>query len=124
VPLYQKLYSAEAEDFRSENAEVPAAVDLIGSHTQGRGIWVIDRATARSCWNPCWRVAERFVIRSTGKGPVIDRRNLYGTVAEVAGRCRLQHKARIVKIQDSREKVYELRYGAVPVQLPGRSEQL
>ncbi len=28
--------------------------------------------------------------------------------AEVAGRCRLQYKARIVKIQDGREKVYEL----------------
>ncbi|HLI82693.1 MAG TPA: type III-B CRISPR module RAMP protein Cmr1, partial [Bryobacteraceae bacterium] len=35
VPLYQKLYSAEAKDFRSENDEVLAAVDLIRSHTQG-----------------------------------------------------------------------------------------
>ena len=125
VPLYQKLYSAEAHDFRSENDEVLTAVDLIGSRTRGRGIWVIDRGGDRKkLLEPLLDRAERFVIRSIGKRSVIDRRNLCGTVAEVAGRCRLAHKARIVKIQDGREKVYELRYGAVPIQLPGRSEKL
>jgi hypothetical protein len=43
VPLYQKLFSVEAKDFHSENAEVLAAVDLVRSHTQGRGIWTMDR---------------------------------------------------------------------------------
>ena len=37
VPLYQKLYSVEAQDFRSENDEILAAVDQIRSHTQGHG---------------------------------------------------------------------------------------
>ena len=125
VPLYQKLYSAEAKDFRSENDEVLAAVDLIRSHTQGRGIWVIDRGGDRKkLLEPLLDRAERFVIRSTGKRSVIDRRHLCGTVAEIAGRCRLTHKARIVKIQDAKEKAYELRYGAVPIELPGRSEKL
>jgi hypothetical protein len=125
VPLYQKLYSAEAKDFRSENDEVLAAVDLVRSHTQGRGIWVIDRGGDRKkLLEPLLDRAERFVIRSTGKRSVIDRRHLCGTVAEIAGRCRLTHKARIVKIQDAKEKAYELRYGAVPIELPGRSEKL
>jgi Transposase DDE domain len=125
VPLYQKLYSAEASDFRSENDEVLTAVDLIRSHTRGRGIWVIDRGGDRKkLLEPLLDRAERFVIRSTGKRSVIDRRKLCGTVAEVAGRCRLAHGARIVKIQDGQEKTYELRYGAVPIQLPGRSEKL
>jgi len=124
VPLYQKLYSAAAKDFRSENDEVLAAVDLIRSQTQGRGIWVIDRGGDRKkLLEPLLDRAERFVIRSTGKRSVIDRRHLCGTVAEVAGRCRLT-QARIVKIQDANEKAYELRYGAVPIQLPGRSEKL
>lgn len=125
VPLYQKLYSAEAKDFRSENDEVLTAVDLIRTHTQGRGIWAIDRGGDRKkLLEPLLDRAERFVIRSTGKRSVIDRRKLSGTVAEVAGRCRLTHKARIVKIQDGQEKTYELRYGAEPVHLPGRSETL
>jgi len=125
VPLYQKLFSVEAEDFTSENAEVLAAVDLIRTHTQGRGIWAIDRGGDRKkLLEPLLDRGERFVIRSTGKRTVIDRRHLQGSVAEVAGRCRLRHQARIIKIQDGQEKAYELRYGAEPIRLPGRAEQL
>jgi hypothetical protein len=125
VPLYQKLYSAEAKDFTSENAEVLAAVDLIRKHTLGRGIWTIDRGGDRKkLLEPLLDRGERFVIRSTGKRTVIDRRKLQGSVAEVAGRCRLRHRARIIKIQDGKEKVYDLRYGAEPIRLPGRAEQL
>jgi hypothetical protein len=125
VPLYQRLFSAEAQDFTSENAEVLAAVDLIRAHTQGRGIRTIDRGGDRKkLLEPLLDRGERFVIRSTGQRTVIDRRKLQGSVAEVAGRCRLRHQARIIKIQDGQEKTYELRYGAEPIRLPGRSEQL
>jgi hypothetical protein len=125
VPLYQKLFSVEASEFTSENAEVLAAVDLIRTHTQGRGIWTMDRGGDRKkLLEPLLDRGERFVIRSTGKRTVIDRRRLQGSVAEVAGRCRLRHQARIIKIQDGQEKTYELRYGMEPIRLPGRSEQL
>jgi len=125
VPLYQKLYSAEAEDFRSENAELLAAIDLVRTHTQGRGIWAIDRGGDRkNLLEPLLDRGESFVIRSLGKRSVIDRRGLAGSVAEVAGRCRLRHPARIIKIKDAQEKVYELRYGAEPIRLPGRPEKL
>jgi hypothetical protein len=125
VPLYQKLYSVEAQDYTSENAEILAAVDLIRSHTQDRGIWVIDRGGDRkNLLEPLLNRHQRFVIRSVGKRTVIDRKGLLGSVAEVAGRCRLRHQARIVKIQGGQEKTYELRYGAEPIRLPGRSEQL
>src|SRR5208283_1544397 len=113
VPLYQKLYSAEAKDFTSENAEVLAAIDLIRAHTQGRGIWAIDRGGDRKkLLEPLLERGARFVIRSTGQRTVIDRRHLPGSLAEVADRCRLRDQARIVKIQDGQEKSYELRYGA------------
>ena len=125
IPLYQKLFSAEAREFTSENAEVLAAVDLIRSYTQERGIWTIDRGGDRKkLLEPLLDRSARFVIRSTGKRTVIDRRKLQGSVAEVAGRCRLRHQARIIKIQDGQEKVYDLRYGAEPIRLPGRADQL
>jgi Transposase DDE domain len=125
VPLYQKLFSVEAKDFTSENAEVLAAVDLIRTHTQGRGIWTMDRGGDRKkLLEPLLDRGQRFVIRSTGKRTVIDRRGLQGSVAEVAGRCRLRHQARIIKIQDGQEKTYELHYGAEPIHLPGRTEKL
>ncbi len=125
VPLYQKLYSAEAENFQSENAEILAAVDLVGGHTRGRGIWALDRGgDRRQLLEPLLERGARFVIRSTGKRLVVDRHRLKGSLAEVGGRCRLRYPARVIKIEDGKEKVYELRYGTEPVRLPGREEQL
>ena len=125
LPLYQKLFSVEAKDFTSENAEVLAALDLIRAHTGGRGIWAMDRGgDRRSLLEPLLDRGARFVIRSTGKRTVVDRHGLLGSVAEVAGRCRLRHQARIVKIQEGQERSDALRYGAEPVCLPGRSEKL
>ena len=75
----QKLPSVEAEGFTSENAEVLAAVDLVRAHTQGRGIWTMDcGGGGKKLLEPLLDRGERFVIRSTGKHTVIDRRRLQG----------------------------------------------
>lgn len=125
VPLYQKLYSAEAEEFISENAEVLAGVDLVRTHTKGRGIWTVDRGGDRKkLLEPLLDRNERFVIRSTGKRFAINRRNQKSSVVEIGAKCRLRYQARIIKIQDGHEKAYDLRYGVEPIRLVGRNEQL
>ena len=125
VPMYQKLYSAEAQDFVSENAEVLAGVDLVREHTQGRGIWAVDRGgDRRKLLEPLLDRHERFVIRSTGKRFVVNRRHLKWSVAALGAKCRLPHTAGVIKIQDGREKTYELRYGVEPIRLVGRPEPL
>ena len=67
---------------------------------------------------------ERFVIRSTGKRFVIGRDHLQRSVAELGCKCRLRHRARVIKIQDGQEKIYDLRYGEEPIRLLGRDEPL
>jgi hypothetical protein len=125
VPLYQKMYSAEAKEFVSENAEVLAGIDLVRSQTQGRGIWAVDRGGDRKkLLEPLLDRQERFVIRSTGKRLVVNRKNIKRSVAELGAKCRLRYQARIVKIQDGQEKTYDLRYGVEPIRLVGRDEQL
>jgi hypothetical protein len=125
VPLYQKMYSAEAKEFVSENAEVLAGIDLVRSHTQGRGIWALDRGGDRKkLLEPLLDRHERFVIRSTGRRFVVDRKNIKRSVAELGARCRLRYPARIVKIQDGQEKIYDLRYGVERIRLLGRDEPL
>jgi hypothetical protein len=125
VPLYQKLYSADAKDFISENAEVLAGIDLVRTHTQGRGIWAVDRGGDRKkLLEPLLDRHARFVIRSTGKRLVIDRKNVSRTVAELGAKCRLRYQARVVKIEDGKEKTYDLRYGVEAIRLVGRQEQL
>jgi hypothetical protein len=86
VPLYQKLYWAEAKEFRSENAEILAAADLVRSQTRGIGIWTLDRGgDRREVLEPLLERREGFVIRSTGKRFVIDRRCLKGSGGWVGG---------------------------------------
>jgi hypothetical protein len=125
VPLFQKLYSTQAEDFPGENAELLGAVDWVGTFAGGRGIWAIDRGgDRRHVLEPLRERGLRFVIRSTGKRTVIDRRHLLGTVKEVAGRCRRPFTAPVIRIEEGREKIYQLHYGAEAIRLPGRKEKL
>jgi len=125
TPLYQTLFSAQAQDFVSENAEILAAVDQIRNYTGGRGIWAIDRGGDRKrLLEPLLERGERFVIRSVGQRSVIDRRRRKVTVHHLGACCRLRYQARVVKIEKGGEKVYELRYGAEPIRLPGREEPL
>jgi hypothetical protein len=123
--LYQHLYSVEAEKFDSENAEILAGIDQVCQHTEGRGIWAVDRGGDRKkLLEPLLNRGHRFVIRSTGKRHVKDRRNRISSVAELGARCRLRHQAQVVKIEDGKENKYELRYGVEPIRLVGRSEKL
>ena len=125
LPLYQKLYSAEAQEFLSENAEVLAGVDLLRGYTQGRGIWALDRGGDRKkLLEPLLERRERFVIRSTGKRFVIDRKHITRSVTELGARCRLRYQARIVKIRDGQEKICDLRYGVERIRLVGHDEPL
>ncbi len=125
TPLGQKLFSAQAKDFVSENAEILGSVDRIRAHTGGRGIWTMDRGGDRKkLLQPLLERRERFVIRSTGQRMVTDRRARRRTVHHVGACCRLRYRARVVKIEEDQEKILELRYGAEPIRLPGREEKL
>jgi Transposase DDE domain len=125
TPLYQTLFSARAQDFVSENAEILAAVDQVRAHTGGRGIWAIDRGGDRKrLLEPLLERQERFVIRSVGQRSVINRQLQKVTIHHLGACCRLRYQARVIKIEKGQEKVYELRYGAEPFRLPGREEKL
>ena len=91
------------------------------AHLEGRGIWAVDRGGDRKkLLEPLLDRQERFVIRSTGKRFVVDRKNIKRSVSELGARCRLRYQARIIKVQDGQEKTYDLRYGVEPIRLVGR----
>lgn len=125
TPLYQQLFSVRAQDFVSDNDELLSAIDQLRTHTNGRGIWAMDRGgDRRKLLEPLLERRERFVIRSTGQRLVLDRRRHRVTIHHLSARCRLRYRARIIKIEKGQEKIYELRYGTEPFRLPGREEPL
>ena len=125
VPVCQKLFSAEAKEYVSENAEILSVVDAANRHLNGRGIWTMDRGCDRKkLLDPLLDKHLRFVIRSTGERMVRDRRGRLRGIAELAAGYKLRHQARVVKIDKGQDKTYELHYGAEPFRLVGRDEML
>jgi len=67
TPLYGELYSAEAEDFESENRQMFRAIEAVREATEGRGIYAIDRGGDRwELLNFLLNRGLRFVIRQRG----------------------------------------------------------
>lgn len=124
TPLYNRLYSQAAPDFKSENAEVRNAISLVSEQTEKRGIWVLDRGGDRR--KILYHLLEnrlRFVIRLKKDRHLLWRAKKQ-SVAEHALACPLHYAERIVKDARGKEKICYLEFGYRPVRLPGRKEQL
>lgn len=124
IPLHQRLWSADAPDFGSENAQLLQVVDTIKGAIGGRGIYVMDRGGDRGkLINPLLQRKLRFIIRLIGDRHVVVR-GRHRTVADVARGCRMRYAETIVREEKGEEKAYRIEYGYRPVKLPGREEQL
>jgi len=124
TPLYQHLYSAQAPEFVSENAELLKAVDTVRSHVGDRGVWVMDRGGDRiNLFAPLLQRKARFLVRLVGDRHVVYQGKTI-VASDVAAGCRCQFRKTITRIEGNRERVYELRFGFRRVTLPDREEPL
>jgi len=124
VPLYQRLWSADAPDFDSENEEILRAVDAVQAHAQKRGIWVVDRGGDRiNLFGPLLDKAARFLIRLRGDRHLVHQGQLL-PARELAQVCPCPYTKVITRIEGHKERRYELRFGFRRVRLPDREEPL
>jgi len=124
TPLYHHLYSQVAPGFVSENEEILGAVDMISHHTQGRGIWVMDRGADRGkLYGPLLDRGLRFIIRLIG-GRHLLCGGRYVLARELAMRCPTLYAERFVREEAGKERIYAIEYGYRRVRLPGRREKL
>jgi hypothetical protein len=124
IPLHQRLWSAEAPDFESENTELLSVIDTIRVPTQGRGIYVIDRGGDRiKLFNPLLDRKLRFIVRLTGDRDLVCGRSVK-RAAEWGRTCAMRYAESVIKEELETEKKLTLEYGCRPVKLPDREEQL
>ena len=124
VPLYQRLYSAKAPDFVSENEEILRAMDAVRAHVGRRGLWVMDRGGDRiNLFGPILDRRLRFLFRLVGNRHLVLKGETL-LARDVAARCPCPYRSTIVKLEGDREVVYTLRFGYRKVQLPERPEPL
>jgi hypothetical protein len=124
TPLHQRLWSAEAPDFISENAQLLEVIDTIRGPTQGRGIYVMDRGGDRmKLFNPLLDRKLRFIFRLVGDRHLVWR-GRERAAAEIGRDCAMHFAESVIKTDLETERRFHLEYGMRPVKLPGRSEQL
>ena len=124
IPLHQRLWSADAPEFKSENTQLLGVVDTIREATGGRGIYVMDRGGDRGkLINPLLQRKLRFIIRLVGNRHLVFRgRNR--EALDLARGCPMLYEETIVKEVKGEEKTYHIEYGFRRVKFPGREEQL
>lgn len=124
VPLYQRLWSAKAPDFESENEEILRAVDAVQTHAGKRGIWVYDRGGDRiNLFGPMLDKHARFVFRLRGDRHLVYQNQLV-PARDIAKTCPCRHTKVITRIEATKERSYTLRFGYRRVRLPEREEPL
>ena len=124
LPLYGRLYSAKAPEFKGENDEILRAIDAVSGAVGQQGLWIMDRGGDRiNLFEPILDRKLEFLFRLVGDRDLISggRKVL---ARELAVRCPCPYSETIVKQQEGKEKVYTLSFGYREVGLPGRPERL
>lgn len=125
VPLVNRLYSHDADDFVSENEELLDAMGRVYQATSGRGIFVIDRGGDRRRLYKGLLAEEnpfRFIIRQRGDRHLLYRGKLRETL-QLAQRCTTPYGETVIKEKEGKEKAYHIQFGFVPVRLPEQRER-
>jgi hypothetical protein len=123
TPLVNHLWSQNAPDHLSENAEILSCIDKVAAQTGENGIWVMDRGGDRmSLFSQLIPKKRRFLIRMMGNRHLIYRGGKI-LAEELAAACPIKYVDHVTKhLADGTEQRVELRYGMVRVALPGFEE--
>jgi hypothetical protein len=110
--IYLQAWSAQAEEFESENREILRAVELVERFAPGRALWVIDSGGDRSRLHQEFkRLKVRYLVR-VGRNRTIEldghKRSIRRVAAEVLMRGSLRFPHRTKR---GRWRVLRLRYG-------------
>ena len=123
IPLYGRLYSPQAPDWGSENAEIRRAIAEVSEATEGRGIWVLDRGGDRGkLFDYLLDKERRFIIRLRG-----DRSLESGcrqSALTMAHGCPSLFVEYVAKEESDQERPLRLEVGYRKVHLPERTELL
>jgi hypothetical protein len=124
IPLYQRLYSAEAPEFISENDEILRCVDTICGHIGGRGVWVLDRGgDRRELIESFLGGAKKFLIRLVGNRHLIYNGKPW-LAADIAAGCRCPYSETVIREEKGEERVFHIEFGFRRVLFPGNKDPL
>lgn len=110
--IYLQAWSAQAEEFESENREMLRAIELVEGVAPRRALWVIDSAGGRSCLHREFKKLKARYLMRVGRDRTVElggeKRSIREVAAEVlmSGSFRFPHRTK-----RGRWRVLRLRYG-------------
>ena len=118
VPLYQELFSQEAEGFVSENQHIFDAVRKVNEVAKQKGIWAIDRGGDREKVLSYFLDEKlNFVIRLASLRDILYQGELRN-VLEVAKRCHLTEEIEVSFNRYGQEEKKKVKIGCRSIRLP------
>lgn len=122
LPLLQRLWSAEAPDFVSENAQLLAMIDTIVRAAGTRGTYVVDRGGDRAkLYLPLLERGLRFIVRLVGDRHLVVR-GCSRSARDLARGVKMRYAETVVREASGGEKKCHLEYGFRTVKLPARRD--
>jgi len=120
IPLYSELYSQEADDFDSENSEILRAIDAVNRHTDGRGVWVMDRGGDRNLiLQQLVRKMLRFIIRVQSRRTFLIEGHGEIKGSELASGISCKHTYTVEVDHQGYKEKHEVMIGTARVMIPG-----
>jgi len=126
LPLYSKLYSHDADKFKSENDQILEAVDKVNTQAQGKGIYVIDRGGDRKkLIESLLSKGLRFVIRLKGDRLMVLGNNRQKSAEEIAvDNIEYNQKYKVEIDNEGFKEKKEVELGIKRVRMPGIKDEL
>jgi hypothetical protein len=122
LPLMQELWSAEAPDFQSENAQLLSIIDTVAEATDKRGVYVLDRGGDRmKLYQPLLARGLRFIIRLRGDRHLVVR-GRSRRADDLARGVPMRYAETVVREAAGGEKKVHLEYGFRRVRLASQRE--
>ena len=122
TPLSLKLWSAQADGFKSRNDEILGVIDQIRAHSKQRGIYVMDRGgDGDRLFDALRERGLDYIVRLVG-----NRKLCHGKTSALASKlaesCKMTHAETLTRETCDGKTTYELQYGAMGVALPQRPD--
>ena len=123
VPLALRLWSSNAPGHKGENDEVLKIITGIMAATGGKGVLVYDRGGDRPAFYGAFIDNSRdFIVRMAGRS-VLAWKGMH-EIHWLASQCVMRHKHHVEFDSHGKECNIQIEFGAMPVRLPWRDEEL
>lgn len=123
IPLYQELFSQNADGFISENQRIMDAIDKVNAVAKQKGIWAIDRGGDREeLFRHFLEKELNFVVRMASTRKIIFN-DKPRNILDVARRCHLTEEIEVTYNQHGQEDKTKVKVGNRIIKLPFCTER-